>query len=59
MLAGIAIKPMTKIDVLWDILAAKDPRDKPDVRQQCLLNPLSSQARNTFGGRRDLMVDWS
>jgi ribulose-phosphate 3-epimerase len=31
MLAGIAIKPDTKVDVLWDILAAEDEKDRPDV----------------------------
>lgn len=31
MLAGIAIKPDTSVDVLWDILEAADPEEKPDV----------------------------
>lgn len=31
--AGIAIRPDTSVDVLWDIVEAEDPRDKPDVRQ--------------------------
>ncbi|UNI21143.1 Ribulose-phosphate 3-epimerase [Purpureocillium takamizusanense] len=34
--AGIAIRPDTSVDVLWDIVGAEDPRDKPDVR---LLSP--------------------
>jgi ribulose-phosphate 3-epimerase len=31
MLAGIAIKPDTKVDVLWDILESSDEKEKPDV----------------------------
>jgi ribulose-phosphate 3-epimerase len=31
MLAGIAIKPETKVDVLWDILATKEDKERPDV----------------------------
>lgn len=31
MLAGIAIKPDTKVDVLWDILESTDEKEKPDV----------------------------
>lgn len=31
MLAGIAIKPETKVDVLWDILESPDEKDRPDV----------------------------
>jgi ribulose-phosphate 3-epimerase len=31
-LAGIAIKPDTSVDVLWDILEAEDPKERPDVR---------------------------
>lgn len=31
MLAGIAIKPDTSVDVLWDILETADPKEKPDV----------------------------
>ena len=31
MLAGIAIKPATKVDVLYDIIEAEDPADRPDV----------------------------
>jgi hypothetical protein len=31
MLAGIAIKPETKVDVLWDILENKDEKERPDV----------------------------
>jgi ribulose-phosphate 3-epimerase len=31
MLAGIAIKPATKVDVLWDVLDAADAKERPDV----------------------------
>jgi len=31
LLAGIAIKPDTKVDVLWDILESKDESERPDV----------------------------
>ena len=31
MLAGIAIKPDTKVDVLWDILESEDESERPDV----------------------------
>jgi ribulose-phosphate 3-epimerase len=32
LLAGIAIKPDTSVDVLWDILESSDPKERPDVR---------------------------
>lgn len=35
MQAGIAIKPDTSVDVLWDILATTDDKERPDV--SCLL----------------------
>lgn len=31
MLAGIAIKPDTSVDVLWDILETADAKERPDV----------------------------
>lgn len=31
MLAGIAIKPATPVDVLWDILENPDEKERPDV----------------------------
>jgi hypothetical protein len=31
MLAGIAIKPETKVDVLWDILENDVEKERPDV----------------------------
>lgn len=38
MQAGIAIKPDTKVDVLWDILANENKAEVPDV----CFNPLTS-----------------
>lgn len=29
--AGIAIKPATPVDVLWDILESEDPLERPEV----------------------------
>lgn len=31
MLAGIAVKPATPVDVLWDILDSSQPQERPDV----------------------------
>ncbi len=31
MLAGIAVKPATPVDVLWDVLEAEDAAERPDV----------------------------
>lgn len=31
MLAGIAIRPDTPVDVLWDVLETTEAREKPDV----------------------------
>ncbi|PTB39521.1 uncharacterized protein TrAFT101_007700 [Trichoderma asperellum] len=31
LLAGIAIKPDTSVDVLWDILESSDPKERPDM----------------------------
>lgn len=31
MLAGIALKPATPVDVLWPILESADAKDRPDV----------------------------
>lgn len=31
MLAGIAIKPETSVDVLWDILENREEEERPDV----------------------------
>lgn len=49
-LAGIAIKPDTSVDVLWEILEVQDPRDKPDVRWLPLPLPLP------LFGRRPLFL---
>lgn len=32
LLAGIAIKPETPVDVLWDILESGNQKERPDVR---------------------------
>jgi hypothetical protein len=37
MLAGIAIKPETSVDVLWDILETKQDKERPDVSFLVLL----------------------
>ena len=37
MLAGIAIKPDTKVDVLWDILDNPHLAERPDVSGSVLL----------------------
>lgn len=34
LLAGIAIKPDTSVDVLWDILESSDEKERPDVSQR-------------------------
>ncbi|KAL0936588.1 ribulose-phosphate 3-epimerase [Colletotrichum truncatum] len=31
LLAGIALKPATQVDVLWDILESEDPLERPDM----------------------------
>jgi ribulose-phosphate 3-epimerase len=36
MQAGIAIKPDTPVDVLWEILEAEDEKDRPDVSNSYL-----------------------
>jgi ribulose-phosphate 3-epimerase len=36
MQAGIAIKPDTPVDVLWEILENKDEKERPDVSFRCL-----------------------
>ena len=35
MQAGVAIKPETSVDVLWDILEADDEIERPDVSKFC------------------------
>jgi ribulose-phosphate 3-epimerase len=38
MQAGIAIKPATPVDVLWDILENQEEKEKPDVRAAVLIS---------------------
>ncbi|KAK8149557.1 RIBULOSE-phosphate 3-epimerase [Beauveria asiatica] len=45
MLAGIAIKPETSVDVLWEILKASDPKEQPDMVLVMTVNP-------GFGGQK-------
>ncbi len=35
MLAGIAVKPATPVDVLYDVLDSEDKAERPDVRSLC------------------------
>lgn len=48
MLAGIAIKPDTKVDVLWEILESEDERERPDVCS--LSSPLILEILRVFWG---------
>jgi pentose-5-phosphate-3-epimerase len=36
-LAGIALKPATGVDVLTDILEAEDPKERPDVSPEFMI----------------------
>ncbi|QUC18710.1 uncharacterized protein UV8b_02951 [Ustilaginoidea virens] len=45
LLAGVAIKPDTPVDVLWDILAATDANEKPDMVLVMTVHP-------GFGGQK-------
>ncbi|KAL4771556.1 Ribulose-phosphate 3-epimerase-like protein [Aspergillus nidulans var. acristatus] len=45
MQAGIAIKPDTPVDVLWDILAANDEKERPDMVLVMTVHP-------GFGGQK-------
>ncbi|OAA48733.1 Ribulose-phosphate 3-epimerase [Metarhizium rileyi] len=45
MLAGIAIKPDTSVDVLWDILETADVKEKPDMVLVMTVHP-------GFGGQK-------
>ncbi|KAH6723452.1 hypothetical protein DL95DRAFT_389446 [Leptodontidium sp. 2 PMI_412] len=45
MLAGIAIKPDTPVDVLWDILESKDAKEVPDMVLVMTVHP-------GFGGQK-------
>jgi hypothetical protein len=42
LLAGIAIKPDTSVDVLWDILESSEKDEVPDVRHRMLLKTLKA-----------------
>ena len=44
--AGIAIKPETPVDVLWEILESEDASERPEVRHQ--LRKLA-EARRVIG----------
>lgn len=44
MQAGVAIKPDTPVDVLWDILDSPDLDERPDVSYSFSLPPLLSSA---------------
>ena len=39
MQAGIAIKPDTPVDVLWDIIESEDPAERPDVSDFPFVSP--------------------
>jgi hypothetical protein len=43
MQAGIAIKPDTPVDVLWDILESKDEQERPDVSGRDVVLTSSAQ----------------
>ncbi|KOS16778.1 Ribulose-phosphate 3-epimerase [Escovopsis weberi] len=45
MLAGIAIKPKTPVDVLWEILESEDPLERPDMVLVMTVEP-------GFGGQK-------
>jgi ribulose-phosphate 3-epimerase len=51
MQCGVAIKPKTKADVLWELLDAEDDKERPDVRLQMLC--LGLVADNATDGARD------
>lgn len=41
LLAGIALKPATPVDVLWDILDSPHEKERPDVREPCCIGGAS------------------
>ena len=45
MLAGIAIKPKTPVDVLWDIIESPLEAERPDVRLNGYCPPLALSIR--------------
>ena len=40
MQAGIAIKPATSVDVLWDILDSSEEKERPDVGASALTHEI-------------------
>ena len=49
MQAGIAIKPATPVDVLWDILENPEEKEKPDVRSVVLTSTTHIQIQYSYG----------
>lgn len=56
MRAGIAIKPGTEVDVLWDILDSSDKAEVPDVG--CLLSARKSHTDALLDGPRYDCTPW-
>lgn len=52
LLAGIAIKPKTSVDVLWDILENPNEKERPDVSPQSTVHSPQSKARSGVTTRR-------
>jgi hypothetical protein len=50
MQAGIAIKPDTPVDVLWDILANEEESERPDVSGRFIFPALCSFISLYFRG---------
>lgn len=48
MLAGIALKPGTHVDVLWDILENTNEAEKPDVSLSCSLLNKEGRTNSNF-----------
>jgi hypothetical protein len=49
MQAGIAIKPTTPVDVLWDILENLEEKEKPDVRTAVLTSTTRIKIQYGYG----------
>jgi ribulose-phosphate 3-epimerase len=49
MQAGIAIKPATPVDVLWDILENPEEKEKPDVRTLVLISTIGIKLIYGYG----------
>jgi ribulose-phosphate 3-epimerase len=52
--AGIAIKPETSVDVLWEILESEDEVERPDVRH----DHTSAPERESYGNTDDILIRW-